>query len=166
MIVVITSWAPTVALRKPAIAAHKAPAMQARVIARKMCSDDAMWTKDEPTHTEMLAPTMYWPWPPMLNRPHLKANETANPVRISVDVRISVCWRLNAASARSWPSTHGKNQFRPVPLKIPLKAVKGLWPVAATTSIAMRNAKIVVTSGMTMPPARWKKASRAATLGA
>jgi hypothetical protein len=73
---------------------------------------------------------------------------------------------LKAASVRSWPCTQGKSQFSPVPSKIPLKAVKGLWPVAATTSIPITSAKIVVTIGITAPPARWKAETRAATLGA
>ena len=37
MIVVITSWAPTVALRKPAIPAHTAPASVAAPTASRMC---------------------------------------------------------------------------------------------------------------------------------
>ena len=41
MIVEITSWTPTVAFRKPAIAAQSAPATRRRAtIARKMCSPD------------------------------------------------------------------------------------------------------------------------------
>jgi hypothetical protein len=60
----------------------------------------------------------------MLKRPHRKAKATASPHRISVVVRISVCWRFRAALKRSPPGseplTHGKNQFRPVPLKIAL----------------------------------------------
>ena len=80
-----------------------------------------------PTQTATSAPTKYWPWPPMLNRPQRKANATARPVRISGVVRSSVCWRLSAASdPRSLgPSTQGKNQFRPVPSKIALYAVTG-----------------------------------------
>jgi hypothetical protein len=35
----------------------------------------------------------------MLKSPQRKANATASPVRISVVVRISVCWRLIAAIA-------------------------------------------------------------------
>src|SRR2546425_11570229 len=101
----------------------------------------------------------------MLKRPHLNANETASPTRISDEVRISVCWRLKAASDRCWPSTHGKSQLRPVPLKIPRNAFSGLWPVAPTTIIAIRNAKRVVTSGITIQPARWDVGKRAAGLG-
>ncbi len=166
MIVVITSCAPTVAFRSPAIAAHAAPARAASTTAIRMCAQDDSSTNETPIQAEIVAPTMYCPWPPMLKRPHLNANETASPVRISVVVRISVCCRLNAASDRSWPSTHGKNQFSPVPLKMPLKVVNGLWPVAATTIIAIANAKKVVTSGITIPPARWNTSSRPATLGA
>ena len=63
---------------------------------------------------------MYWPWPPMLNRPQRNANATARPVRISGVVTISVCCRFSAAIVRSSALIHGKNQFRPVPLKIAL----------------------------------------------
>ena len=166
MIVEITSCTPTVAFRKPAIAAHTAPARAASTTARKMWTPEAMFTQDDPTQTLTNAPTRYWPWPPMLKRPHLKANDTANPVRISAVVSSSVCWRLNAASVRESPVTHGKSQSRPVPSNIPLRALNGLCPVAAMTTIATANAKRVVTTGMTIPPARWSTAIRAATLGA
>ena len=53
-----------------------------------------------------------------------------------------------------------------MPSKIPLNALNGLWPVAAMTIIATAKAKSVVTSGMTIPPARCMTAIRAATLGA
>ena len=43
---------------------------------------------DEPIQTASTAPTMYWPWPPMLKRPQRNANATARPVRISVVVRM------------------------------------------------------------------------------
>jgi len=49
----------------------------------------------------------------MLNSPARKANATAKPTRISVVVRISVCWRLIAAISRS--PLQGRNQLRPVP---------------------------------------------------
>ena len=89
--VVITSWAPTVALRIPAIPAHAAPASAAATTA------NVMWTKlfisenDEPIQIAKYAPMKYWPWPPMLKRPQRKANATASPVRTSVVQRISVC---------------------------------------------------------------------------
>ena len=59
MIVVITSWAPTVAFRKPAIPAQTAPASAARPIASTMCNPEFMSTQDEPTQTDTIAPTMY-----------------------------------------------------------------------------------------------------------
>ena len=61
---------------------------------------------------------MYWPWPPMLNRPQRNAKATARPARISGAVRSSVCCRLSAAIVRSSPVVHGNSQFRPVPSKI------------------------------------------------
>ena len=53
-----------------------------------------MPAQDDPTQTEATAPTMYWPWPPMLNRPQRNANATARPVKMSVVVSSRVCWRL------------------------------------------------------------------------
>ena len=113
------------------------------------------WKNEVPTQTPMLAPTMYWPWPPMLKRPHRKANATASPVRIS---GVGQDQRLLEVERRVRPllAEHpGKNQFRPVPLKIPLNAFSGLWPVAPMTIMLIPNAKMVVTSGVTIPPARW-----------
>ena len=83
---------------------------------------------EEPTQTRRSRPTMYWPWPPMLNRPQRNANATASPVRMSVVVRISVCCRLNAASCARAPLTHGNSQLRPAPLKIALYVASGLLP--------------------------------------
>ena len=95
-------------------------------------------------------------------------NATASPVRISDVVKSRVCWRLKAAFVRSMPCTHGKSQFRPVPLKIPFAAENGLWlgALEAITIPPISKAKTVVISGTTTPPARWKSASRSATLGA
>ena len=86
MIVVTTSWAPTVALRKPAIPAHAAPASVASATARKMCAGPAMPAQEVPTQIETMAPIVHWPWPPMLKSPQRKANATARPVRMSVPV--------------------------------------------------------------------------------
>ena len=63
---------------------------------------------------------MYWPWPPMLNRPARKAKATARPTRMSGAVSSSVCCRLSAASVRSSDEIHGKNQFSPLPVRIAL----------------------------------------------
>ena len=120
MIVVITSCAPTVAFRMPAIPAQSAPASMANTIARNACGMPGMSAQVVPTQTAVIAPIVYWPWPPMLNMPQRNANATASPVRISGVVTSSVCWRLNSALIRSSPETQGKNQFRPVPSKIPL----------------------------------------------
>jgi hypothetical protein len=82
-----------------------------------MCSTLGMPANDEPTQTAAIDPTMYWPWPPMLNRPARKAKATASPVRMSGAVMMSVCCRLTAASARS-SMGQGKSHWRPVPSKI------------------------------------------------
>ena len=101
--------------------AQAAPASPAATIAIAMCSTGGMPENDEPIQTAVIPPTVYWPWPPMLNRPARNANATARPTRISGVVEISVCWRLNAAVvARAAPVTHGNSHCRPVPLKIAL----------------------------------------------
>ena len=138
MIVVITSWAPTVALSKPAIPAQAAPASAARAIATTMCSLPPRPAHEEPTQTDTIAPTMYWPWPPMLNMPQRNANATARPVNTSGVAISSVCCKLKAASDSTSLTFQGnqtvasvngtaisyeptwKNQLRPVPLKISL----------------------------------------------
>ncbi len=120
MIVVTTSWAPTVAFRIPAMPAQTAPAAAASTMAMTMCAGPNRPDHDEPTHTETIAPMIHWPWPPMLNRPQRKANATASDVKTRVVVMIRVCCRLNAAFSRSNPVIQGKNQLRPVPLKMPL----------------------------------------------
>ena len=48
MIVVITSWAPTVAFRKPAIPAQIAPASVAATIPSSTCGSVAMPANEEP----------------------------------------------------------------------------------------------------------------------
>jgi hypothetical protein len=51
MIVEITSLAPTVALRTPAIAAHAPPASAPASTASRMCGSFGMPANDEPTQT-------------------------------------------------------------------------------------------------------------------
>ena len=48
MIVVMTSWAPTVALRIPAMPAHAAPASAAAITANMMCTNEFIPSNDEP----------------------------------------------------------------------------------------------------------------------
>ena len=82
MIVVITSWAPTVAFRKPAIPPQIAPA---RIDAASASEDvqrrAAVPSRCAPTKSAAMNPTQYWPWPPMLNMPQRKANATARAVQ-------------------------------------------------------------------------------------
>ena len=96
MIVVITSWAPVVALRNPAIPAQAAPASVAASIAMITCSGPGSPLNQIPNWTATSAPTVYWPFPPMLKSPHRKAKATARPVRISGVTMIRVCCRLSA----------------------------------------------------------------------
>jgi hypothetical protein len=88
----------------------------------------------------------------MLNSPQRNANATASPVRISGVVMISVCWRFSAAAGRSALEVHGSSQFRPVPSKIALYVLSGLWPVARMTRPPARKARRTVSSGTTTPP--------------
>jgi hypothetical protein len=73
MMVEITSLAPVRALRKPAIPPQKAPAPAASAIERTTWISAGRPSNDEPAQTATIAPTMYWPCPPMLNRPARKA---------------------------------------------------------------------------------------------
>src|SRR5262249_48041265 len=117
MIVEITSWAPTVAFRNPAMPAQNAPARVEATIAINTCGSGAMPIHDVPIQFAMNRPTKYWPWPPMLNMPQRNANATASPVRISVVVASSVCVRLYAdvliVFVVGWP-----NQLSPAPSKM------------------------------------------------
>src|SRR3954452_20163283 len=162
MIVEITSLAPTVALRRPAIPAHSAPATAASSAAISTCGTCAMPANDDPAHTAAYEPIRYWPCPPMLNSPQRNANATARPVRISGTVWISVCCRFSAAAGRSALLVHGSSQLRPVPSKIALYVLSGLWPVSRITIPPARNAMTTVRSGTTTPPPCTYAASRAA----
>ncbi len=59
MIVVITSWAPTVALRKPAIPAMSAPANVPTTRARTTWRTGLIPSNDDPSQTARIAPDMY-----------------------------------------------------------------------------------------------------------
>ncbi len=83
-----------------------------------MWSTGFMPLNEVATQTATTAPTVYWPWAPMLNRPTLNANATESPVRISGAVATNVNCRFCAASIRAGPVTHGNSQLSPVPLKI------------------------------------------------
>ena len=163
MIVTITSWAPTVALSSPAMPAHSAPASAPSTSARTMWTTPGRPSRDEPIQTPTNDPIRYWPFPPMLKRPQRNANATARPVRISVVVRTSVVWRLNAAVVRSLPVTQGNSQLSPVPLKISRYVESGFFPVVTTiTRPPRRNATSVVMSAVASPPACWSARSRPA----
>ena len=96
MIVVITSCAPVVAFSNPAMPPQAAPASVAAIIAMITCSGPGRPENQIPNCTAVIAPTVYWPLPPMLKRPQRKAKATARPVRISGVTMIRVCWRLSA----------------------------------------------------------------------
>ena len=53
MIVVITSLAPVVAFKRPAIPPHTAPAAQAPTMHSRMCSSAGIESNEEPIQTAM-----------------------------------------------------------------------------------------------------------------
>ena len=61
MIVEITSLAPTVAFKPPAMPAQIAPATQAATIASTMWRKPGIPANSEPTQTAAIVPMMYWP---------------------------------------------------------------------------------------------------------
>ena len=92
----MTSWAPTVAFRNPAMPAHRPPTIAAATMATVTCRNPGSESSDVPIQTAAIVPTMYCPCPPMLNSPQRKAKATASPVRTSTVNWMSVCWRLIA----------------------------------------------------------------------
>ena len=112
MIVEITSWALRPWLSETP-RCRPTPRRRAwrSTIASVMCRNGFNPSNDEPIHTAQMLPTMYWPWPPMLKRPQRNANATARPVRTSVVVTISVCWRLTAANDSKSLTFHGNQTF-------------------------------------------------------
>src|SRR6266851_132600 len=97
MIVEITSCAPTVAFRIPAMPAYTAPASAPTTRHKVTCRNGLRLENDEPSQTAKIVPARYWPCPPMLNIPQRNANATARPVRMIGVVRSSVCCRFCAA---------------------------------------------------------------------
>ena len=98
MIVVMTSCAPTVPFKMPAMPAMAAPPSIPARMAMTMRSQPGMLAGScVATRTAAMEPARYWPWPPMLKSPHRNANATASPVSTSATHRISVCWRFDAA---------------------------------------------------------------------
>ena len=136
MIVEITSLAPVVA-RSSAGDARPTPRRpeQAATIASRMCSTPGMTANDEPTQTakydadEVLA---------LAADVEQAAAERERDREAGEDQRRGHDQRLLKVQRRRRPgrlrSIHGKNQFRPVPSKIALYVLIGLWPVARTTS--------------------------------
>ena len=83
MIVVTTSWAPTVALSTPAIPAQKAPAAipPSKTIGSRI--GDGKPLNLTPIAVQAMAPASSWPSAPMLKSPARKGRATAIPVVIS-----------------------------------------------------------------------------------
>ena len=180
MIVVITSCAPTVPLRKPAMPASTAPATMAPRTVTMMSAKPGRPTafgSSVAISTAAIEPARYWPWPPMLKRPHRNAKATARPVRTSGTQRMSVCWRFAAASEVTSLVFHGnhtcasvngrpmlllptsKNQDSPEPRKISryVSRVSATLPVVRRMTMPpTRNASTTVRIGTTMPPAFWR----------
>jgi hypothetical protein len=111
---VITSCAPTAALRKPAIPAQTAPISAPATTAARMCTIPGRLGSSEPIQTAVIAPARYWPLPPMLNMPQRNAKATAKPQSTSGTQMISVCCRFSAASDSKSFVCHGKGTWASV----------------------------------------------------
>jgi hypothetical protein len=132
MIVEITSCAPTVAFRSPAMPAYAAPASAPTTRQSTTCTNGFRLENDEPNQTAKIVPAKYCPWPPILNIPQRNAKATARAVRMIGVVNSRVCCRFCAATEDVSNGNHifdvakgtraeklptWKNQLRPVPLK-------------------------------------------------
>ena len=82
MIVVTTSWAPTVALSTPATAAQSAPATMPPTSTIGSRIGAGSVPNLIPIAVQAIAPAMSCPSAPMLNRPARKGSATATPVVI------------------------------------------------------------------------------------
>jgi hypothetical protein len=106
MIVVMTSWAPLCALRKPAMKPHSAPpatpASSATIRFSTIGSGNV-----KPATAAQIVPITAWPWPPMLNRPPRNASATERPVKTSGAAYVSVSEiGANAACQGPLPFSH------------------------------------------------------------
>ena len=101
MIVVMTSCAPVVARRTPAIPPQIPPPMNAATRQSTTCRAVGS-SKVIPTQVAAAAPAINWPLPPMLNSPPLNANATESPAKISgvASVRVSEMARLLPTAPR------------------------------------------------------------------
>src|SRR3954469_19207367 len=82
MMVVMTSWAPVFAFRRPANPAQTAPASAPAASASNMWSGHGTPLTAYPTQAPVSAPTLNWPSAPTLNSPPRNASPTANPARM------------------------------------------------------------------------------------
>src|SRR5918995_1415028 len=78
MIVVITSWAPVRALRRPAMPPQTAPPRKPAITASGRCTALGR-SQVKPTHPAHVAPITSWPAPPMLKSP---ARDPRRPPRL------------------------------------------------------------------------------------
>src|ERR687897_146624 len=88
MIVVMTSWAPVWALRKPGMPPQMAPHRTPPSSASTTCTTGGR-SSVKPTQAAPIAPRMIWPSAPMLNRPARKARPTERPAAISGTAKTS-----------------------------------------------------------------------------
>jgi hypothetical protein len=116
-----------------------------------------------------IAPTMYWPWPPMLNRPQRKANATARPVRIERRRDDQRLLQVDAARLESYVPREpdlaslrqpirvpdSKNHESPAPSKIARYVVTGSCPSSRARRGRRRGTRARRQERREDPSARW-----------
>ena len=104
MMVVMTSWAPVRAFRKPGMKPQKPPASVAPAMANTRITrlgSPEVWS-ETPTNVAPSAPMISWPSPPMLNMPVRNEIATARPTKMRgvAATRVSVIGRMAVAMVR------------------------------------------------------------------
>ncbi len=140
MIVVTTSWAPEVALRKPGMKPHTAPNSIPAHSASGMPMTAGLSRSAAPTATAPRAPIRNCPVTPMLNRPALKARPTDRPPSSSGTVVTSVL--MIARSEPTDPSIRAANASTASPgwispVTSQLEAMMTIEPTRRDSTIAM-----------------------------
>jgi hypothetical protein len=106
MMVVMTSWAPLCALRKPEMKPQNAPPARPAISATSRFTTIGSGS-EKPATAAQMQPITAWPWPPMLNRPPRNASATDRPVKTSGAAYVSVSEiGVNAACQEPLPFSH------------------------------------------------------------
>ena len=139
MIVVITSWAPTVALRNPAMPAHSAPASIASAIASTMCTSgrEARPGRADPDRDDR--PDEVLPLAADVEEAAAERERDGEPrqdQRRRQEQRLLEVDRgercvLDLSAERTSVEPRAKNQLRPGALEDPWYVLSGLFPSRA-----------------------------------